>query len=73
MFYLNVWLERNPVFPAVWQPPCHGHASTSPLETGIKVDYLCDALQCNTTGLLSRLILEYRANPFRIDCTNLVK
>ncbi|MEA2079341.1 MAG: hypothetical protein U9P00_05705 [Pseudomonadota bacterium] len=29
-----------------------------PLETGIKVDYLCDALQCNRTELFSRLILE---------------
>jgi hypothetical protein len=28
-----------------------------PLETGIKVDYLCDALQCNRTELFSRLIL----------------
>ena len=29
-----------------------------PLETGIKVDYLCDALQCNRTELFARLILE---------------
>ena len=29
-----------------------------PLETGIEVDYLCDALQCNRTELFSRLILE---------------
>jgi hypothetical protein len=29
-----------------------------PLEIGIKVDYLCDALQCNRTELFSRLILE---------------
>ena len=29
-----------------------------PLETGIKFDYLCDALQCNRTELFSRLILE---------------
>ena len=29
-----------------------------PLETGIKVDYLCEALQCNRTELFSRLILE---------------
>ena len=29
-----------------------------PLGTGIKVDYLCDALQCNRTDLFSRLILE---------------
>ena len=28
-----------------------------PLETSIKVDYLCDALQCNGTELFSRLIL----------------
>ena len=28
-----------------------------PLETGIKVDYLCDALQCNKTELFARLIL----------------
>ena len=29
-----------------------------PLETGIKVDYLCAALQCNKTELFSLLILE---------------
>ncbi len=29
-----------------------------PLETGIKADYLCDALQCNKTELFARLILE---------------
>lgn len=29
-----------------------------PLETGIKVDYLCESLQCNRTELFSRLILE---------------
>ena len=29
-----------------------------PLETGIKVDYLCAALGCNRTELFSRLILE---------------
>jgi hypothetical protein len=29
-----------------------------PLETGIKADYLCDALQCNKTGLFAKLILE---------------
>jgi hypothetical protein len=29
-----------------------------PLETGIKADYLCDALQCNKTELFSRLILK---------------
>ena len=28
-----------------------------PLETGIKVDYLCGALQCNKTELFGRLIL----------------
>ena len=28
-----------------------------PLETGIKADYLCEALQCNRTELFSRLIL----------------
>jgi len=28
-----------------------------PLETGIKVDYLCTALGCNRTELFSRLIL----------------
>ena len=28
-----------------------------PLETGIKADYLCDALQCNKTELFARLIL----------------
>jgi len=29
-----------------------------PLETGIKVDYLCGALQCNKTELFAMLILE---------------
>jgi hypothetical protein len=29
-----------------------------PLETGIKADYLCDALQCNKTELFARLILK---------------
>jgi hypothetical protein len=29
-----------------------------PLEIGIKVDYLCEALHCNKAELLSRLILE---------------
>ena len=29
-----------------------------PLETGIKVDYLCEALQCNRTELFARLITE---------------
>ena len=29
-----------------------------PLETGIKVDYLCEALHCNKAELFSRLILE---------------
>jgi hypothetical protein len=29
-----------------------------PLETGIKAEYLCDALQCNKTELFARLILE---------------
>ena len=29
-----------------------------PLETGIKVDYLCNALQCNKTELFARLILK---------------
>ena len=29
-----------------------------PLETGIKVDYLCESLQCNKTELFARLILE---------------
>ena len=29
-----------------------------PLETGIKVDYLCDALGCNKTDLIGRLIAE---------------
>ena len=31
---------------------------TLPLEVGIKADYLCAALQCNKTELLSRLIME---------------
>ena len=30
---------------------------TLPLETGIKVNYLCVVLQCNRTELFSRLIL----------------
>jgi len=29
-----------------------------PLETGIKVDYLCESLQCNKTELFARLIME---------------
>ncbi len=29
-----------------------------PLEVGIKVDYLCDSLQCNKTELIGRLIME---------------
>ena len=29
-----------------------------PLETGVKVDYLSEALQCNKTELFNRLILE---------------
>jgi hypothetical protein len=28
-----------------------------PLETGIKVEYLCEALHCNRTELFSRMIL----------------
>ena len=29
-----------------------------PLESGIKVDYLCASLHCNKTELFSKLILE---------------
>ena len=29
-----------------------------PLETGIKVDYLCESLQCNKTELFARLVME---------------
>ena len=29
-----------------------------PLETGIKVEYLCAALQCNKTELFARLVME---------------
>ena len=29
-----------------------------PLETGIKADYLCKALQCNRTELFARLLMD---------------
>jgi len=29
-----------------------------PLDVGVKVDYLCESLQCNKTKLFARLIME---------------